>query len=105
MHRTRSPIWSRAKYTAEVCEDASQLLHDVCNDVCSADGSSTGYIRLVVFSQNAAADVQHAVQTLQQEVAFFCVLGVLSTELSCHALPQALPIKCSQEVFAFKQSC
>ena len=35
--------------------------------VCRPDGV-TGYIRVVVFSQNAAADVQHAVQELISHV-------------------------------------
>ena len=36
-------------------------------NVCRPDGV-TGYIRVVVFSQNAAADVQHAVQELTSHV-------------------------------------
>lgn len=41
--------------------------HRACA-ACSDDAETTGYIRLVVFSQNAAADVQHAIQTLQRQV-------------------------------------
>ena len=36
-------------------------------DFCRPDGV-TGYIRVVVFSQNAAADVQHAIQELTSHV-------------------------------------
>ena len=35
--------------------------------MCRPDGV-TGYIRVVVFSQNAAADVEHAVQELISHV-------------------------------------
>ncbi len=50
-------------------------LHPVlANTAVIADrhgGHVTGYIRVAVFSQNAAADVQHAVQELQTQVNIF----------------------------------
>ncbi len=39
---------------------------------CRQNGKVTGYVRIVVFSQNAAADVQHAVQELMTQV--MCLL-------------------------------
>lgn len=43
-----------------------------CATACRQNGKVTGYVRIVVFSQNAAADVQHAVQELISQV--MCLL-------------------------------
>ena len=43
----------------------------VCD--CRENGSSTGYLRLTVFSQNAPADVEEALRSLQK-VCFWSVL-------------------------------
>lgn len=43
-----------------------------CVTACRQNGKVTGYVRIVVFSQNAAADVQHAIQELVTQV--MCLL-------------------------------
>ncbi len=43
-----------------------------CVTACRQNGKVTGYVRIVVFSQNAAADVQNAIQELMTRV--MCLL-------------------------------
>lgn len=52
-------------------------------NICRPDGV-TGYIRVVVFSQNAAADVQNAIQELTSHVCELHSMTDVPQMLSLH---------------------